>query len=105
MGLSTITTASYGDVYPVTIEGKAIAVVIMFVGLAILGVFISTIGASIIERRFQRPQPRLLAEETKTLIKYKIDGIGNLTQNDFEDLMLSIRNLRDMEVRKQKKQE
>jgi voltage-gated potassium channel len=102
---STITTASYGDVYPVTIEGKAIAVVIMFVGLAILGVFISTLGATIIERRLQRPQPRLLAEETKTLIKHKIDGIGNLSQNDFEDLMLSIRNLRDMEVRKQIKQQ
>jgi voltage-gated potassium channel len=98
---STITTASYGDVYPVTVEGKAIAVVLMFIGLAILGVFISTVGATIIETRLQRPHSNLLAEETKILIKHKIDGIENLTPNDFEDLMLSIRNLREMGVRKQ----
>jgi hypothetical protein len=73
----------------------------MFIGLAILGVFISTVGATIIETRLQRPHSNLLAEETKILIKHKIDGIENLTPNDFEDLMLSIRNLREMEVRKQ----
>ena len=98
---STVTTASYGDVYPVTVEGKAIAVVLMFIGLAILGVFISTLGATIIETRLKRPHSNLLAEQTKTLIKHKIDGIENLTQDDFEDLMPSIRSLRDMKIRKQ----
>jgi voltage-gated potassium channel len=82
---STITTVSYGDVYPVTVEGKVIAVVLMLVGLAILGVFISTVGATIIERRLRRPQPKL-AEETKVLIKQRIDGIENLTQDDFDDI-------------------
>lgn len=98
---STITTASYGDVYPVTIEGKVLAVILMFVGLAILGVFISTIGATIIETRLRRPHSISLAEETKTLIKQEIDRIENLAQTDFEDLMLSIRNLREMGVRRQ----
>jgi hypothetical protein len=37
------------------------------------------------------------------LIKHKIDEVGNLTQNDFEDLMLSIRNLRDMESENKKR--
>jgi voltage-gated potassium channel len=32
--IGTITTATYGDVYPVSIEGRAITVVRMFVGLA-----------------------------------------------------------------------
>lgn len=76
-----------------------IAVVLMLVGLAILGVFISTVGATIIERRLRRPQPKL-AEETKVLIKQRIDGIENLTQDDFDDLMLSIKGLRDMASRK-----
>ena len=74
----------------------------MFVGLAILGVFISTVGATIIETRLRRPHSNLLSEETKMLIKHKIDGIEILTSDDFEDLMLSIRNLREMGVRKQR---
>jgi voltage-gated potassium channel len=100
--VSTVTTVSYGDVYHVTIEGKVIAVVLMIVGLAILGVFISTVGAAIIEKRLRRPHSNLLSEETKTLIKYKINGIESLTLDDFEDLMLSTKNLREMGVRKQR---
>jgi voltage-gated potassium channel len=97
---STVTTASYGDVYPVTIEGKVISVVLMFVGLAILGVFISTLGASIIESRIRKPRPALVTDEIKALIMKKIEGIESLSENDFDDLMLNIRSLRDMKARK-----
>jgi voltage-gated potassium channel len=104
LAVGTITTATYGDVYPVSIEGKIITVVLMFVGLAILGVFISTIGATIIESRLRKPQAqrRLLADDTKGLIKNKIDEIENLSPQDLDYLMISIQNLYDMLVRKGK---
>ncbi|MDN5846261.1 MAG: potassium channel family protein [Candidatus Nitrosocosmicus sp.] len=41
----TVTTVGYGDTYPVTSEGRVIATVIMVIGIAILGILISTIGA------------------------------------------------------------
>ena len=101
LAIGTITTATYGDVYPVSIEGRAITVVLMFVGLAILGVFVSTIGATIIESRLRKSQvhKRLLADDTKGLIKSKIDEIEDLSQQDFNYLMISIGNLRDMLLR------
>jgi voltage-gated potassium channel len=39
----TVTTVGYGDIYPVTIEGKIIASILMIVGIGILGVLISTL--------------------------------------------------------------
>ncbi|MGC1132880.1 MAG: potassium channel family protein [Nitrososphaeraceae archaeon] len=101
LAIGTITSATYGDVYPVSIEGRAITVVLMFVGLAILGVFVSTIGATIIESRLRKSQvhKRLLANDTKGLIKSKIDEIEVLSQQDFNYLMIIIGNLRDMLLR------
>jgi len=100
LAIGTITTATYGDVYPVSIDGRAITVVLMFVGLAILGVFVSTIGATI-ESRLRKSQvhKRLLADDRKGLIKSKIDEIEDLSPQDFNYLMISIGNLRDMLLR------
>lgn len=42
---STITSAGYGDVYPVTAAGRAIGVVVMFAGLGILGVVTASVAA------------------------------------------------------------
>lgn len=100
----TVTTVGYGDLYPVTPGGKIIAAMLMIVGIAILGVLISTLGAGLIESRFSRGDKKRdktivepsLADETKRLIKNKIDKIGDLDQEDFDNLMMSIKNLRNM---------
>lgn len=71
----------------------------MIVGIAILGVLISTLGAALIETRFKKEKRRLepsLTDETKILIKSKIDKIENLNQEDFDNLMVTIVNLRAM---------
>jgi voltage-gated potassium channel len=49
----TVTTVGYGDVYPITAEGKVIAALLMIVGIAILGILISTLGAGLIESRLK----------------------------------------------------
>jgi len=49
----TATTVGYGDLYPVTLEGKLIAAAVMVLGIASLGIFISTIGATLIESRLK----------------------------------------------------
>ncbi len=46
----TATTVGYGDVSPVTPEGRAVAVVIMLVGIGLLGVVTANVAAYFIER-------------------------------------------------------
>jgi voltage-gated potassium channel len=67
----TITTVGYGDVYPITVEGKIIAGFLMIVGIAILGILISTLGATLIESRL-KPKPKP-GEDVKIKIKEGVD--------------------------------
>jgi voltage-gated potassium channel len=91
--VGTVTTIAYGDVYPVTIEGKIVATLLMFAGIGILGTFISTLGAKLISARLQKT-PSGIAGEAKTIIKEKIDMIEKLDQKDFDTLIAMIRTLR-----------
>jgi voltage-gated potassium channel len=100
----TVTTVGYGDLYPVTPGGKIVAAMLMVVGIAILGVLISTLGAGLIESRIstrdknkdKKTAEPSLADETKNLIKSKIDKIGDLNQEDYDNLILAIDSLRNM---------
>ena len=56
----TVTTVGYGDLYPVTPGGKIVASIMMIVGIAILGVLISTLGAGLIESRFREEDKKRL---------------------------------------------
>jgi voltage-gated potassium channel len=49
----TVTTVGYGDIYPVTTEGRIIASTLMIIGIGVLGIFISTFGAALIESRLR----------------------------------------------------
>ena len=92
--VSTVTLATYGDVYPVTAVGKIIATILMFAGLTIFGFFISTVGSKMMESRFTKSRPGLM-DETKSLIKNRIDIMEKLTYEDFDDLILSMKSLRN----------
>ena len=87
--LVTVTTVGYGDIYPITTEGRIVATFLMFSGIAILGVFISTLGAAIIDNKQKSSS---LADETKTLIKSKIDNLENLSHADITLLNEMIKN-------------
>jgi voltage-gated potassium channel len=44
----TLTTVGYGDIYPITIGGRLIAILTMIIGTGIFGTFISLIGSSFV---------------------------------------------------------
>jgi len=103
--VETATTVSYGDLYPVTVEGKFIATAVMLLGMASLGIFISTIGSYLIESRLKEKgigeddnnndnytKPRL-ADETKLLIKNKINDLESLSLEDVNTLTAMIMTL------------
>jgi voltage-gated potassium channel len=98
----TVTTVGYGDIYPVTLEGRIIAAALMFVGIAILGILISTLGAALLESRLKRKGvSAAFADQTKFFIKDKIDELEALDQRDFEVLIATMRNIREIYSTKQ----
>ncbi len=48
--ISTVTTVGYGDVYPVTNTGRAIAVLLMIGGISLVGVVTAALASWIIQR-------------------------------------------------------
>lgn len=47
---TTVTTVGYGDRFPVTVTGRAVAVALMFAGIALLGVVTAAFASWFIER-------------------------------------------------------
>lgn len=43
--ISTTTTVGYGDIFPITLEGRLIAVFLMLTGIGVIGVFTATIAS------------------------------------------------------------
>jgi len=49
-----MTTAAYGDVYPVTIEGRVIAVILMFAGIGILWTFVAAVSSKLVAEKIEK---------------------------------------------------
>ncbi len=90
--LATVTTVGYGDGVPVTFLGRAVGAVLMVSGIAILSVFISSLGAFLIKTS----APQTLTDEVKEVIKRRIDEVENLTQEEVEELIRTIKALHSM---------
>lgn len=88
----TVTTVGYGDIYPITFEGRIIATIIMVIGIAILGILISTIGAQFIESKL-RNQRKKEENNIKIMIKDKIDRLEGLQSEEIVTLLNLISNL------------
>ena len=63
--VSTITTVGYGDMVPVTDAGKIMAIFFMLFGLAILAIFLSSLGTIFYKRQFEKNETDLTLIEEK----------------------------------------
>ncbi len=57
----TATTVGYGDVSPVTTEGRIVAVLLMFTGIGFIGVFTATVASFFIEQDTETDAAKLAA--------------------------------------------
>lgn len=49
----TVTTVGYGDISPITVGGRVVAIAVMLFGIGILGVFTATVAGMFIENRIR----------------------------------------------------
>jgi voltage-gated potassium channel len=116
----TVTTVGYGDIYPVTVEGKIIGAFLMIMGIGVLGIFISTLGAALIESRLRMKDDAAVKEkspnlqelqsdtgtghtmnfntETKNFIKHRIDEIEKMNEQEINILIEMIRTIPNSRV-------
>ena len=78
----------------------------MIAGIAIIGIFITTLGSALIDSRLNKNKattirPLTFTDEAKLLIKSKIDGLDNLNSKDVDALLSMIKNLHDSLQKKQ----
>lgn len=70
--LSTITTIGYGDVYPVTVEGRVVAGALMIAGIALLGVITGSFASWFVENLRQVEED---VDQTGDRITAKLDQL------------------------------
>ena len=90
---ATVTTVGYGDVVPVTELGRLMGIALMFVGISIIGTFISALGATLIGSRLKKHET--VESSTKSLIIKKINNIEDLERHEVELLISMVKDLHD----------
>jgi len=55
----TATTVGYGDVSPVTGEGRVVAILLMLVGIAVIGVFTATVSSFFFDQQREDEHARI----------------------------------------------
>jgi voltage-gated potassium channel len=70
---ATLTTVGYGDLYPITMGGRIIAILTMIVGIGIFGTFISLVGSSFLTTMRENP-PGAEARPTPKLHQAESDA-------------------------------
>ncbi len=95
---ATVTTVGYGDVVPVTQEGRIMGIVMMFVGIFIFALVISRLGAILIGSQLKKRE-RLDSQEKKIIIE-KVQSIEKLEKQELELLIGMLRDLHEVQTEK-----
>lgn len=90
--IETITTVAYGEYYPVTGLGKVISSFLMFAAIGIMWTLVALVSSKIIAKRIKEA-PLSFVEETKTVIKNRINEVEKLSVEEMEILIAMIRSL------------
>jgi voltage-gated potassium channel len=95
--IQTASTATFGP-DPDTAAGRIVGSIIMFVGIGITGIFISTLAAGLVRSRAERNRNQL-GYDMKQMIKGRIDGLENLSTEDMELLLSLIRTYHESPIK------
>lgn len=90
--VTTVTISGFGDIVPHTVGGRIVAVILSFIGLAIIFGFIAEVGTSLVVSRLNKNQQRI-EEEMKEVIKQKINKLEYLLDDDLKELIATITSL------------
>jgi voltage-gated potassium channel len=81
-GVVTLTTVGYGDVTPITTEGKVAAMVLMLLGIGLFGAITATITSYLMSRESHHDSDYPLPGELKRLAALHASGV--LTDDEFK---------------------
>ncbi|HZE77834.1 MAG TPA: potassium channel family protein [Nitrososphaeraceae archaeon] len=91
--VETITTVAYGEYYPVTFWGKIVATLVAFVGIGMLWAVIPILTSKFTAAKLKQAKKADLLDDSKQLIKDRIDVVEKLNKEDLERLIAMIRSL------------
>ncbi|PRY20211.1 potassium channel family protein [Pseudosporangium ferrugineum] len=76
-GVVTITTVGYGDLAPVTMEGRLVAVAMMIGGIGLLGFVTGSVTSWIVDRVAAGPKPEEITREQLTELLDEMRSLRN----------------------------
>lgn len=80
-GVVTLTTVGYGDVYPVTPEGRIAATALMLLGIGLFGGITATVTSYMIESGRESAGGMTIVAELEALVNMR--RRGDLTESEF----------------------
>ena len=91
----TFTTVGYGDILLTTKLGRIVAILLMVFGIGFIGVTTSTIAAYIINNDIRKRKKRNFKDNTIEFIKYRIDDLDNVSDEELENIYNTLRVLKE----------
>jgi voltage-gated potassium channel len=73
--VTTVTTVGYGDITPVTPEGRVVAVLLMLTGIGVIGVFTATAASHLFEEQRTESPEMLEILARLTALERKVDQL------------------------------
>jgi len=95
--LTTVTTVGYGDIVPVTVEGRIIASLLMLFGIGSFGVFISDMAARIARITILGIDSGSVIDKTKLTILRRLARLEELDDSELEMLLSQLRAIHAIE--------
>jgi voltage-gated potassium channel len=81
-GIVTLTTVGYGDVYPITPEGRVAAAALMILGITLFAAITGTITSFIVSAQQADQPPSSVGDRIRELARLRDEGL--ITQDEFD---------------------